>query len=217
MMNPAADLENPLQRTAEWLQDRCGCLTASRFASALARSKRDGKPLKAYFDLIDELVAERVTGQPTPHFRSVAMQWGVDHEGEARERYEIETGETVELVGFIPHESIPYLGASPDGLVGQHGLVEIKCPDTTTHLRRIRAGVVPDEYKPQMILQCLCTGRDWCDFVDYDPRITGPYEHLQYWCIRYTPTEEEKAAALEAATAFLADVEAELEKLTGAA
>lgn len=213
MTSPAADLENPLQRTAAWMQDRCGCLTASRFAAVYATSKRDGKPLKAYTDLIDELVSERVTGEPCPHFKSAAMQWGIDHEGEAREAYEVETGELVDLVGFVPHPTIAWLGASPDGLVGRDGLLEIKCPDTTTHLRRIRAGIVPEEYRPQMLLQCLCTGRKWVDFVDYDPRLKGEYEPLRLWRIRYTPTKEEKADAIERAQAFLAQVDEELRKL----
>ena len=201
-------LENPLQRTAEWFRDRTGCLTASRFADVLAR-KRDGTPTKAYFDLIDTIVAERITGDSIGIGDAPALVWGRDHEAEARETYEAETGRFVDLVGFIPHPDIPYLGASPDGLVDDDGLVEIKCPfSTVVHLRRIRAGVVPPEYVPQMLMQCICTGCSWVDFVDYDPRLIGtPYEHLAFWTVRYTPTEEEKAAALEAAKTFLADVD----------
>lgn len=207
-------LENPLQRTAEWFRDRTGCLTASRFADVLAR-KRDGTPTKAYFDLIDTIVAERITGDSIGIGDAPALVWGRDHEAEARETYEAETGRFVDLVGFIPHPDIPYLGASPDGLVDDDGLVEIKCPfSTVVHLKRIRAGVVPPEYVPQMLLQCICTGRKWVDFVDYDPRLIGtPYEHLAFWTVRYTPTEEEKAAALEAAKTFLDDVDQAMKDL----
>lgn len=207
-------LENPLQRTAEWFRDRTGCLTASRFADVLAR-KRDGTPTKAYFDLIDTIVAERITGDSIGIGDAPALVWGRDHEAEARETYEAETGRFVDLVGFIPHPDIPYLGASPDGLVDDDGLIEIKCPySTVVHLKRIRAGVVPPEYVPQMLLQCICTGRAWVDFVDYDPRLIGtPYEHLAFWTVRYTPTEEEKAAAIDAAKAFLADVDQAMKDL----
>lgn len=206
-------LGNPLQRTAEWFNDRIGCLTASQANDALARSKRDNKPLKGYFDLIDKLVAERVTGQPIGTATTVAMQWGIDHEDEARNRYEIETGEIVDLVGFIPHPDIPWFGASPDGLVGEDGLIEIKCPATTTHLRRIKEGVVPEEYKAQMQVQLLCTGRKWVDFVSYDPRVQGDFESLQFWTIRYQPTEDELEDTKRKCVEFLEDVEATLEEL----
>ena len=127
---------NPLQRTAKWFSDRCGCLTASRAADALAISAKTGKPLKSRQDLIDTLIAERATGVAQSSGTTWAMQWGIDHEAEAREAYEAATGEMVDLVGFIPHPDIPWFGASPDGLVGSDGLVEIKCPQTVTHLRR---------------------------------------------------------------------------------
>lgn len=208
------ETSNPLQRTAEWFSDRTGCLTASRFAAVLKR-KRDGTPTQAYFDLLDTVVAERITGNCIGIGDAPALAWGRDHEDEARERYEVETGEVVDLVGFIPHPEIKWLGASPDGLVDDDGLLEIKCPfSTVVHLKRIRAGVVPPEYVPQMLLQCICTGRKWVDFVDYDPRLIGtPYEHLAFWTVRYTPTEEEKAAAIEAAKTFLADVDQAMKDL----
>lgn len=202
---------NPLQRTAEWLRDRTGCLTASRFADVMAR-KRDGSPTKAYYDLIDTLIAERVTGDSIGIGTTAAMQWGIDHEDEARAEYEAQTGSFVDLCGFIPHPTVDWLGASPDGLVGSDGLVEIKCPySTVVHLRRIAAKVVPEEYRPQMLLQLICTGRKWCDFVDFDPRlIGGPYERLAFWTIRFEPTEEERQQALALAKDFLAEVDSKL-------
>lgn len=205
---------NPLQRTAEWLRDRTGCLTASRFADVMAR-KRDGSPTKAYYDLIDTLIAERVTGDSIGIGTTAAMQWGIDHEDEARAEYEAQTGSFVDLCGFIPHPTVDWLGASPDGLVGSDGLVEIKCPfSTVVHLRRIAAKVVPEEYRPQMLLQLICTGRKWCDFVDFDPRlIGGPYERLAFWTIRFEPTEEEREKALALAKDFLAEVDRKMTDL----
>lgn len=202
-----------LQRSEAWYDERCGSLTGSIFADVFARSKRDGKPLKAYYDLIDRLIAERATGIPTWTPTTAAMQWGIDHEDEARDLYEAETGSIVEPVGFVPHPDVLWLGASPDGLIGTDGILEIKCPATTTHLRRIKAGVVPEEYKPQMLLEMLCTGRKWADYVDYDPRLTGRFEHLRLWTIRYEPTAEELQAALDAACEFLAIVDDEVQAM----
>ena len=194
---------NPLQRTAEWLHQRAGCLTASRAAAVLSRSKRTGEPLQAYYDLQDQIIAERITGQSIGVWTTAAMQWGIDHEGDA----------VVDLVGFVLHPTIARLGASPDGLVGADGLVEIKCPNTVTHLKRIATGVVPDEYKPQMLVQLLCTGRKWVDFVDFDPRLQGPYERHQLFVVRYEPTAEELEDAKQKCVAFLNEVEDEMQKL----
>lgn len=203
---------NPLQRTAQWFNARHGCLTASRFADVLAR-KRDGKPAKAYYDLIDVLCLERLTGQSVGIGDSPALMWGRDHEDEARSEYQVRSGNLVDLVGFVPHPDIPWLGASPDGLVGDDGLLEIKCPySQIVQLKRVTAGVVPSEYVPQMLLQLICTGRKWVDFVSYDPRVVVSTPALSYWCIRFEPTEEEKAAALDAAKTFLAEVDQQMEK-----
>ena len=206
-------MASPLQQTAQWFQDRVGCLTASQAVKALARSKTTGKPLASYKELIDKLIAERVTGEPVSTPLTVAMQWGVDNEDAARDRYEIETGELVDLVGFVPHPTIAWFGASPDGLVGDDGLIEIKCPTTTTHLRRIKEGVVPEEYKAQMQVQLLCTGRKWVDFVSYDPRVKGEYDRFQFWTIRYEPTAEELNDTERKCVEFLEEVEAEMARL----
>ena len=182
-------------------------------AAVLTRSKRTGEPLQAYYDLIDQLVAERITGDSIGTGTTIAMQWGIDHEDDARAAYEARTGEVVDLAGFILHPSIPWLGASPDGLVGDDGLVEIKCPNTVTHLKRIATGVVPDEYKPQMLVQLLCTGRKWVDFVDYDPRLGAPWERHRFWTIRYTPTAQELEDAEAKCRAFLDEVEAKMQDM----
>lgn len=205
---------NPLQRTAQWFNARHGCLTASRFADVLAR-KRDGKPTKAYFDLMDTLVAERLTGQSIGVGDGPALQWGRDHEDEARREYEVRSRNLVDLVGFVPHPEVPWLGASPDGLVGEDGLLEIKCPySTLVQIARVQAGVVPPEYQPQMLLQLICTGRKWVDFVSYDPRLlASKAPGLGYWQIRFEPAEDVKAAALAAAMDFLAAVDERLKAI----
>ena len=200
------------QQTPEWFAARIGCLTASKAAAVLKRG-RDGKPLKAYYDLIDEIIAERTTGIATEHAFTRAMEWGVEHEDEARSRYEAERAVFVTETGFVKHPTIEYLGASPDGLVGDDGLLEIKCPNTTTHLRRMRAGVVPEEYVPQMLVQLICTDRKWVDFVSYDPRILGEHERFQFFVIRYEPSKEELEDAERKCREFLKEVEAEMARL----
>lgn len=207
------NMTNPLQQNASWFKDRIGCLTASQAYDVLARSKSTGKPLKGYQDLINKIVAERLTGESIGVGTTAAIQWGIDHEDEARQEYETETGNLVDLVGFIPHPTIPWFGASPDGLIDEDGLLEIKCPNTITHLRRIKEGVVPEEYRAQMLVQLLCTGRKWVDFVDYDPRLKDEYSHLRLWTIRFEPTEEELQETLRKCQEFLEEVEETLEQL----
>lgn len=121
-----------------------------------------------------ELLVERLTGVPTEGFVSSAMQWGIDHEAEARTLYEFETGNRVEEVGFIVHPNIDFAGASPDGLVGEDGMVEIKCPNTATHLDALLGSSIPLKYVSQMQWQMECAGREWCDYMSYDPRMQDP-------------------------------------------
>lgn len=188
---------NPYQRTAEWFEARLGCLTASSVADILPNSK--GKYRESREALMNVLIAERDSGRARESFTSAAMQWGIDHEEDAREAYQIEKNELVELTGFLLHPSIPYLGASPDGLVGDDGLIEIKCPQPATQIKYIRAGVVPEEYRPQILLQLIVTGRRWCDFVSFDPRARA----ARFFCVRWEPTEEEKQALLGECVKFL--------------
>lgn len=158
-----------LQRTDEWFSARLGKLTASRIADVCARTKTGwGASRKNY---MAELVAERLTGARAEGFTNAAMQWGTDMEPEARIAYEFYRDATVSEVGFVPHPSIAETGASPDGLVGDDGLLEIKCPNTATHIDTLRGGSLPEKYFLQIQWQLACTGRDWCDFVSYDPRL----------------------------------------------
>ena len=202
---------NPLQQNAQWFKDRTGCLTASRMAKILPGAR--GAYLKSRADLMDDIIAERLTGDMADSFTTPAMQWGIDTEPKARDEYSIQTCERVELVGFIRHPTIEWLGASPDGLVDSDGLLEIKCPSTTTHLRYIANGVVPPEYKPQIITQLIVTGRKWCDFVSYDPRLNDDYERLRFFCVRYEPTAEERSAIESEAVKFLNETQERIDEL----
>lgn len=203
-------MTNPLQQTESWFAERAGCLTASVAKAAILRNTK-GQPYAAYETELRRIVGERFTKNMSNRFTSPAMQWGVDHEDEAREAYEVETGNIVDLVGFIRHPTIDWLGASPDGLVGKDGLLEIKCPETSTHIARIEAGVVPEEYKPQMLVQLLCTGRSWVDFVDYDPRIAEEFKELRIFIVRFEPTAEELETAKARCIEFLNDCQAHFE------
>lgn len=204
---------NDKQRTAQWYAARTGKLTASRAYAVVARGKRDGKKLKSYYDMLAEVVSERVTGIPVQHFVNEAMQWGIDHEDEAIEAYETETGNVVRQVGFVYHPYVGNLGASPDGFVGDDGLIEVKCPSTLAHLERLQSREIPEQYKIQMQVQLICTGRKWCDYVDFDPRLSGEWEAGRIMVIRYEPTDAEKAQTLKLCQEFLIEVDASLSNL----
>jgi putative phage-type endonuclease len=194
---------NPFQRNSEWFQERIGHLTASRM-SAVLDFRKDGKPGASRIKLLDDLVAERCNDAMTQMFVNEAMQHGIDTEDEARAAYETLTGHKVSLVGMVKHPRIEYCGASPDGLIGADGLLEIKCPSTTTHINYVRAKVVPEQYQPQMLLQLACTRRKWCDFFSYDPRILkGP----KHFLIRFEPSEDDIAGIEKLSEQFLQEVE----------
>lgn len=157
------------QGTAEWLSERAGKVTASRIGDLMAKTKAGYGASRANY--MAELVAERLTGIPKQSFTNEAMRWGTETEPQARAMYELETGNTVLEVGFIPHPKLEGCGASPDGLVGGSGLVEIKCPNTATHIETLRGAAIDRKYLLQMHWQMICTRRDWCDFVSFDPRL----------------------------------------------
>lgn len=195
----------------QWLPARIGCLTASRFALATARTKSGWAASRD--KMLKELLAERLTGFAADHYVTEAMQWGTDHEAEAWERYEEQFGILVATAGLFMHPSIAFCGASPDRLIGSDGLGESKCPTTTTHITWTLNGVVPEEYKPQMLLQLACTRRKWVNFVSFDPRVP---EAKQLFVRRYEPLAEEIAAAEKLAADFLAELEAMFECFTTA-
>jgi putative phage-type endonuclease len=159
-----------VQGTPEWHAQRLGKVTGSRVADVMAKTKSGYSTSRANY--LAELVAERLTGQPTESFSSPAMKHGTETEPLARMAYEAETGNLVTEVAMIQHPTIEMSGASPDGLVdGEDGLVEIKSPTTSTHINTLISGKVPSRYISQMQWQMACTGRKWCDFVSFDPRM----------------------------------------------
>jgi len=159
------------QRTEEWFQARLGKVTASRVADVMAKTKSGPSASRANY--MADLIVERLTGQRVEGFTNAAMQWGTDTEPQARSAYEFLTDATVTEEGFCLHPSIREFGASPDGLVGDGGLLEIKCPNTASHLEVLLSGDVPGKYVTQMQAQMACTVRAWCDFVSFDPRMPG--------------------------------------------
>lgn len=168
-----------IQGSDEWLRARSGKFTASCFADVLARNKRTGEPLKAYDDLIWNLVTERMTGEPMAQIDGYALRWGSDVEPFAREAYALETGLSVLETGFLLHPEYPFAGASPDGLIGDDGGLEMKCPkNSRVHLERFESGV-PPEYVPQIQGGMWVTSRQWWDFVSYDPRMPESHQLLR--------------------------------------
>lgn len=198
------------QGTQEWHAARCGRVTASRIADVMAKTKTG--PSASRVNYMAELVAERLTGVPASSFSNAAMQWGTDHEPAARECYVFETGASVVEVGFFIHPVLLMAGASPDGLVGDDGLVEIKCPNTATHIDTLKGAPIADKYMKQMQFQMACTGRQWCDFVSYDPRM--PIE--MQLRIRRIDRDAEAIAEIEASVrAFIEEIDATVADLLG--
>jgi putative phage-type endonuclease len=181
-----------VQGSPEWKALRCGKVTASRVADVVARTKTGYSASRANYRA--ELIAERLTDTPAPSFTSAAMQHGTETEPEARAAYEFYQGVAVVQVAFVPHPRIDQAGASPDGLVGEDGLVEIKCPNTATHLETLLGQAVPAKYSDQMQFQMACTGRKWCDFVSYDPRMP---EHMRLF-VRRVQRDDARISHLEA-------------------
>lgn len=167
------------QRTEEWYAARLGKVTASRVADVIAKTKTGYSTSRANY--MAELVCERLTGSKGDSYQNAAMAWGTATEPFARAAYESRTGELVEETGFVLHATIPNAGCSPDGLIGEDGLIEIKCPFTATHIETLLSKQAPSKYMTQMQWQMACTGRKWCDFVSFDPRMP---EHMQFFCIR---------------------------------
>lgn len=157
------------QRTEDWFAARLGKVTASRVADILAKTKSGYSASRDNY--MAQLICERLTNTQAESFTNAAMQWGTDQEPFARAAYEVAKGVLVEEEGFVPHPVITMAGASPDGLIGDDGLVEIKCPNTATHIETLLNQAVPAKYITQMQFQMACTGRKWCDFVSFDPRM----------------------------------------------
>ena len=199
------------QRSEAWFAARIGKVTASRVADVMAATKSG--PGAARKNYMAELVAERLTGTQGERFTNAAMQWGTDWEPQARIAYEFMAGCTVQEVGFVDHPTIPMFGASPDGLVGGDGLVEIKCPNTATHIETLLGATIDRKYVLQMHTQMICTGRAWCDFVSYDPRLPAEMQIL----IQRVPRDATLVAEIETAVSgFLAELDTTVCRLRAA-
>jgi putative phage-type endonuclease len=197
-----------VQGTPEWFAQRLGKVTASRVADVIAKTKTGYSTSRANY--MAQLVAERLTGQAAESFSNAAMQHGTETEPLARMAYETETGLMVTEVAMIDHPTIAMSGASPDGLVQSDGLVEIKCPNTATHIDTLLYGEAPAKYKPQMQWQMACTGRKWCDFVSFDPRLP---EDMQLF-VKRVERDDSCIAELETEIKqFLGEVETTVKKL----
>ena len=186
---------------------RIGKLTASRIADATAKTKTGYGASRANY--MSELLVERLVGSSADRFVSKEMLWGIEKEPDAKASYEFFHDAAIEPVEFVPHPTIPMSGASPDGLVGARGLIEVKCPSTATHIEFLLSDEVDLRYRKQMCWQLLCTARDWCDFASFDPRMP---EELQLRVRRFTLTAllaDKQVGDLETeAKAFLAELAA---------
>jgi putative phage-type endonuclease len=191
------------QQSEAWFAARLGRVTASRISDVMARTKTGYSASRKNY--LMQLLCERMTGRKEESYVNAAMQRGTDLEPLARSSYEVDRGVMVMECGFVAHPSIPMAGASPDGLVNDDGLIEIKCPNTAQHVDFLRTGEIDSGYKLQMLWQCECTGRAWCDFVSYDDRMP---QELQYRCVRYTPSVEERQAVRDEVQKFLRELAA---------
>lgn len=190
------------QGSDEWLRQRLGKVTASRVADVIAKTKTGYSASRANYAA--QLIAERLTGEPQETFISGPMQWGIDHEPRARAVYEFVHDADVAPAGFVEHPSVPMSGASPDGFVGDLGLVEFKCPNTATHIDTLISQTIPGKYITQMQWQMACTGRAWCDFGSFDPRLPPDMQLF----VKRLERDETMISALESeVSAFLAEVE----------
>jgi putative phage-type endonuclease len=196
------------QGTPEWHAERCGKITASRIADMLAKTKSGWGASRANYAA--QLVAERLTGIVAEGYSNAAMQWGTNTEPDAASAYAFYEGADLEVVGFIHHPDIAMSGASPDRLVGDDGLVEIKCPNTATHIQTLLDGAVPGKYRMQMQWQMACTGRLWCDFVSFDPRMP---EDMRLFVRRMERCEETIADITREVRAFDDEIRETVEKL----
>lgn len=197
-----------IQGSPEWFALRLGKVTASRVADVVAKTKSGPSASRANY--MAQLIAERLTGTAQESFSNAAMQWGTDQEPNARAAYEFYRNETVREIGFVVHPNIEQSGASPDGLVSVDGMVEIKCPNTAAHLETLLGQMVPAKYVNQMQWQMACTGRQWCDFVSFDPRLP---EHMRLF-VKRMPRDDKRIKELETDVAgFLLEIAVKLSEL----
>jgi len=162
------------QRSDEWFAQRLGKVTASRIGDIMVKTKSGFSSSRETY--MNDLLTERLTGKPAKSFTNAAMQHGIDTEPQARATYELFTGNTVIETGFHIHPTIPMAGASPDGLINDDGLLEIKCPQPPAHSQLLDKRKIPHRYLLQMQWQMACTGAKWCDFVSFNPDFPAPFD-----------------------------------------
>ena len=197
------------QGTEAWKLARCGVITATRMKDVLITIRSGESAYRR--NCRAEMICEILTGQPTDDiFVTADMLRGKELEAEARKAYEMATLQTVTQVDFVLHPTNDRIGCSPDGIVGDNGLVEIKVPKTGTHLEYINMGVAPAKYREQMYTQMLCCERSWCDFVSYDPRLPSEY---QIFIVRFHRDERELILMEAAAVEFLREVDENIANL----
>lgn len=198
-----------IQGSDEWRQARCGKVTASRIGDLMAKTKTGWGAGRANY--MAELIAERLTGTPAEQYENAAMLWGKETEARARDIYAFHVDADVDLVGLIDHPKIAMTAASPDGLIGADGLVELKCPNTATHIDTLLGAVVPSKYVLQMQWQMACTERAWCDFASFDPRMPG---HMQLFVSRLVRDDKQIAEIEACVVRFLSEIDDKLAALT---
>ena len=197
------------QRSSAWFEARLGKVTASRVADVIAKTKSGYSASRDNY--MAQLICERLTGQQGESFTNAAMTWGTETEPLARSAFEAYADVMVEEVGFVPHPSIEMSGASPDGLVGLFGMLEIKCPNTATHIDTLLTQTVPGKYITQMQWQMRCCERQWCEFVSFDPRLP---QDLQLFVKRVEFDPEYVAMLEKEVVQFLAELDDKVNKLT---
>lgn len=204
---PIIDCE---QGSPEWLQMRVGCCTSSRLNDALAKLKDPKKESAARLNYRRELAVERLCNRAMEHFVTEAMQHGIEYEPIARAEYELATGQEVQQIGLAMHPTIKWFSASTDGLVGDKGILEIKCLGSLKHLDILLSNEIPEDYHWQMLGGLACTEREWCDFVSYDPRMP---EGLQLFIKRFDRNSKLTCGMELEVEQFLKEVERMLETL----
>ena len=204
----SSDTQHIEQGSPEWLLARLGKITASKVAEVLAVTKNG--PSERRTKYLWQLVSERLTGDFTRTYTNDAMLWGIENEPIAREFYEALNDVKVEQVGLYVHPRFDFAAASPDGLVGDDGLIEIKCLTTVNHIRAIYDNQPPKDYLPQVHWQMACTGRQWCDLTLFDPRV--PLE-MQLHTFRIERNDEEIEKMEDHVLTFNGEIEGIIAKL----
>ena len=197
-----------IQGTDEWKAMRLGKVTASRVADVIAETKSGPAASRATY--MGELIAERLTGTWADKFTSAAMQHGTEYEAEARKAYCFYNDVVVQEIPFVDHPTISMSGASPDGLIGNVGGLEIKCPNTSTHIEYVLTGSIPKKYITQMMWQMACCELSYVDFVSYDPRLP---EELRYWNKRIHRDDETIGDLEVKVSKFIAEIDEKIDAL----